>query len=87
MYPISFYSDKITLAKSKLYELTWIIYNERNLSVVEDEIGRASKIRFGLLALNQYPDFTSAEELEQIIIGLNYLSGAGNQQTIPTLTI
>lgn len=87
MYPISLYTDKIALAKDKLYDLTWLIYNERNLNQVEDAIGRASKIRLGLLALNQYPNFTSAEELEQIIIGLNYLSGAGNQQTIPTLII
>ena len=82
--------DKQTIidtSEDKLLTLCDIIFAARDLSYVEEEVWRASKIRFGLKALNQSVDETSVEDQQKILVTLNALSSIYNQQIIPQITI
>lgn len=74
----------ITAAQNALKSLCSIIFANRDFKNVDQEIGDASKIRFGLMALLQ-PE-TSQTAYDRIVIGLNELCNIYNQQTIPTVT-
>ena len=61
------------------------IFKARDLSKVEVNVADASKIRFGLLALNNLVVTDAA--YQQIILGLNILCKVYSQQTIPQINV
>ena len=61
------------------------IFKARDLSKVEKTIADASKIRFGLKALDSLA--TSDEAYQQIIVGLNKMCKIYNKQTVPTVNV
>ena len=74
----------ITAAQNKLLSLSSIIFANRDFKNVEQEIADASKIRFGLMALNQSD--TPLDAQNKIIVTLNRMCGIYNQQTVPTVS-
>ena len=75
----------IDAAEDYLLALCETIFKARDFSLVEPTVADASKIRFGLKALNDL-DVTD-DAYQQIIVGLNKLCKVYTQQTVPTITI
>lgn len=61
------------------------IFKARDLSKVENIIANASKIRYGLKALNNLT--VEDDEYQQIIVGLNKMCKVYSQQTVPTINV
>jgi len=77
----------ITAAENKLLTLCDTIFAARNLSNVEEEIWQACMINIGLRALNQSSTETTVVDQQKIVVTLNKLSSAYNQQVTPILTL
>ncbi len=75
----------IDAAEDYLLALCETIFKARDLSKVEKTVADASKIRFGLMALEDL-DVTD-EAYQQIIVGLNKLCKVYSQQTIPQINV
>jgi len=78
-------SQTIDTAENYLLDLCLVIFKARDFGKIEKQIADASKIRFGLKALNLLtPD---EEAYQRIIVGLNKLCNVSTSQNVPLITI
>lgn len=80
----STYTDSVVIAAAKAYLLTLanIIFTTRDLSTIGGIIKTASKIRFGLKALDQPITQTTLASRQQIFLTLDRMCKVYNQQNI-----